>query len=106
MLGKSQSHKITEWLGLEGTSGDHLVHPILLKQVHLEQAAQDGVHASFEYLQRRRLHNPSGQPVPVLRHPHSKVFPHVQMEVSYIGNILAMSGQATHPPQMLPRWAF
>ncbi|NXV35722.1 NEK5 kinase, partial [Rissa tridactyla] len=36
---------------------------------------------AFEYLQRWRLHTPSGQPVPVLGHPHSgKVFPDVQKE--------------------------
>jgi len=42
---------------------------LLLKQDHLQQAAQDLVQAAFEYLQRRRLHNLPGQPVPVLRHP-------------------------------------
>ena len=41
----------------------------LLKQGHLEQAAQDLVQAGFEYLQRRRIHKLSGQPVPVLHHP-------------------------------------
>jgi len=35
----------------------------LPKQGHLQQAAQDLVHAGFEYLQRRRLHNLPGQPV-------------------------------------------
>jgi len=30
-------------------------------QVHLEQAAQGHIPAGFEYLQRRRLHNTSGQ---------------------------------------------
>jgi len=37
---------------------------LLLKQGHLEQAAQDLVQVSLEYLQRRRLHNLPGQPVP------------------------------------------
>ena len=47
-----------------------------------KQAAQDLMQAGFEYLQRRRSHNLSGQPVPVLHHPQSKeVFPHVQMEL-------------------------
>jgi len=47
-----------------------------------EQAAQDLVQAGLEYLQRRRLHSPSGQPVPVLRHPQrEEVLPHVQMEL-------------------------
>ena len=35
----------------------------LSKQGHLEQAAQDIMQVSFEYLQRRGLHNPYGQPV-------------------------------------------
>jgi len=39
----------------------------LLKQGHLQQAAQDLLQAGLEYLQRRRLHNLPGQPVPVLR---------------------------------------
>jgi len=39
---------------------------LLLKQGHTEQAAQDLVQAGLEYLQRRRLHSLSGQPVPVL----------------------------------------
>jgi len=30
--------------------------------------------SSSEYLQERRLHSPSGQPVSVFDHPHSKVF--------------------------------
>ena len=42
---------------------------LLLKQGHLQQAAQDLVQGSLEYLQRRRLHHLPGQPVPVLRHP-------------------------------------
>ena len=33
----------------------------LPNQGHLEQAAQDRVQVGFEYLQRRRIHNPSGQ---------------------------------------------
>jgi len=37
----------------------------LPKQSHLDQVAQDLIQAGFEYLQRRRLHNLSGQPVPV-----------------------------------------
>ena len=53
----------------------------LPKQGHLQQAAQDLVQAGLEYLQRRRLHSLSGQPVPVLHHPQSEaVLPHVQME--------------------------
>jgi len=54
----------------------------VLKQDHLEQAAQDHVWVGLEYLQRRRLHNLSGQPVPVLRHPQrEEVLPHVQTEL-------------------------
>jgi len=48
-----------------GSSGPTL----LPKQGHPEQAAQDLIQAGLEYLQRRRLHNLPGQPVPGLRHP-------------------------------------
>jgi len=44
----------------------------LPKQGHLQQAAQDLVQAGLEYLQRRRIHNLSGQPIPVLHHPLSE----------------------------------
>ena len=55
---------------------------LLLKQVHLQQAAQDLVQAGLEYLQRRRLHNLPGQPVPVLHHPQrEEVLPYVQLEL-------------------------
>jgi len=56
-------------VGLEGTSVGHLVQTPLPKQGHLQQTADDRVLAGLEYLQRRRLRNPSGQPIPVLRHP-------------------------------------
>jgi len=39
----------------------------LLKQVHLEQAAQDCIQVGLEYIPRSRLHNPFGQPTPVLK---------------------------------------
>ena len=54
---------------------------LLPKQAHLQQAAQDRLQVGLEYLQRRRLHNLPGQPVPVLRHPQrEEVLPHVQTE--------------------------
>jgi len=54
----------------------------LLKQGHLKQDAQDLVLADLEYLHRRRIHNPSGQPVPVFCHPQSEeVLPHVQLQL-------------------------
>jgi len=40
---------------------------LLPKQGRLQQPAQDLVQVGLEYLQRRRLHNLPGQPVPVLR---------------------------------------
>ena len=53
----------------------------LPKQGHVKQVSQDLRQAGFEYLQRRRLHNPYGQPVPVLHHPESEVLPRLQMEL-------------------------
>ena len=55
---------------------------LLPKQGHLQQAAQDLLQMGLEYLQRRRLHNLPGQPVPVLRHPQrEEVVPRVQTEL-------------------------
>ena len=52
------------------------------EQGHPQQAAQDLVQTGLEYLQRRRLHNLPGQPVPGLGHPQrEEVLPHVQMEL-------------------------
>jgi len=54
----------------------------LPKQGRLQQAAQDLVQAGLQYLQRRRIHIPSGQLVPGLRHPQrEEVLPHVQTEL-------------------------
>jgi len=54
----------------------------LLKQGHLQQAVEDFVQVGLEYLQRRRIHNLSGQPVPVLHHPQNEEdLPHVQLEL-------------------------
>ena len=56
--------------------------PLLPKQGHLQQPAEDLVQVGLEYLQRRRLHNLPGQPAPVLRHPQrEEVLPHVQTEL-------------------------
>ena len=54
----------------------------LPKQGHPEQGAQHRGQAGLEYLQKRRLHSPSGQPGPGLRHPQrEEVLPRVQLEL-------------------------
>jgi len=59
---QSQNHRVVGvGRDLCGSSGP----TPLPKQGHLQQAAQDLVHAGFEYLQRRRVHSLPGQPVPV-----------------------------------------
>jgi len=54
------AHRIPAWQGLAGPSGDPPAQ-LLPKQGHPEQAAHDLVHTGVEYLQRRRIHSPSGQ---------------------------------------------
>lgn len=53
---------------MEGASGDGQVKEPCPKQNMLPRTAQLG----SEYLQRRRLHNLSGQLVAVLDHPYHK----------------------------------
>ena len=60
----------------------------LPKQHHLEQAAQGCIQTEFEYLQEMRLHNPSGQPLPLLHHPQSEeVLTHVQTELPLLQSV-------------------
>lgn len=78
--GVKRSWEITEWVSLEGNTGAHLVQTPL-KQGPQALCSQDCVQTAFESLQRR-LHNLSGQPVPVLCLLHSKEVPrHVQVEI-------------------------
>ena len=54
------------------------------------------VQMAFEYLQGWRLRNLSGQPVPVLSHPHSKkVLPAVLREPPVFQSVPAASGPVT-----------
>ena len=74
----SQNHRMVR--GGRDLCGSSSSTP-LPKQGHLQQAAQDRIQVGLEYLQRR-LHNLSGQPVPVLRHPQrEEVLPRVQLEL-------------------------
>ena len=68
----------------------------LLKQGHLELAAQGYVHKAFECPQGGRLHNLPWQPIPVLGCPHSKkVFPDVQREPPVFQCVPIASGPVT-----------
>ena len=68
----------------------------VLKQGHLEQVAQDCIQMAFQYLQGWRLHNLSGQPVPVLGHsPSKKVFPDGQREPPLFQFVAIASGPVT-----------
>ena len=73
---------------------------LLLKQGHLEQAAQDLVQAGLQYLQRGRIHDLPGQPVPVLRHPQrEEVPPHVQTELpvpQFVPNLINTGKSSSH----------
>jgi len=71
----------------------------MVKQVHLEQDAQDILQEGFEYLQRRRIHDTSGQFFPVLHHPQIKqVLPRVQVELSMHQSVLVAPCPVTGHP--------
>ena len=76
---ESQNHRMAGFG--KDLSGSSSPTP-LVKQGNLKQVAQDCVQAGLEYLQRRRIHNFPGQPVPALHHPQREGdLPHVQMEL-------------------------
>ena len=94
---KSQSHSMAKYLKLAGTSGDHLVQP-LLQQHQLQQVDKAYVMSDFEYLQGWRLHHLSGQPVPVLDHPPQK---NVFLLFSYVLNEISCVSICEVSPQCL-----
>lgn len=59
--------RITELLGMEGTSGDHPAQPPAEAESP-EQVAGEAVQVGLEYPQRSLFHNLSGQPIPVTPH--------------------------------------
>lgn len=77
----------TESPGLEGTSGNNLVHTPHLpptRQGHLKQVTQEHTQGGFECLFRERdpVINYPGKPVPVFCHPqHKEGLPHVKLEL-------------------------
>jgi len=97
---ESQNHRMV------GLGRDFCGSPsptLLPKQGHLQQAAQDRVQAGLEYLQRWRLHNLPGQPVPVLRHPQrEEVLPHVQVELPMLQFVPVAPCRVPHPPHTHP----
>jgi len=68
---------------LEGISRDGVQPPA--KAGSLPQVAQVGVQVGLEHIQRRRLHNLFGQPIPVLCQPHCGEVPlHIGTELSIL----------------------
>jgi len=71
----------------------------LLKQGQLQPIAQDHLQVAFGYLQGWRLHHLSGQPMPVLSHPHfEEVFPGALMEPAVFQFVPVASGPVPGQP--------
>jgi len=64
----------------------------------LQQVAQVGVQAGLEYLQRKRIHSLSEQPVPVLLHPYSEeALMHIYVELPMLPFVaISICPIATH----------
>ena len=72
--------RLIESLELEGTFKGHLVQLLCNDQGYsqLDQVAQVLIQPRLESLQGWDIHHISGQPVPVLYHPHCKrLFPYI-----------------------------
>lgn len=72
-------HRMKECVMLEGTTVGHLAQSPCSSRIISEHTAQDCVQTVLEYLQSGRLHNFSGQSVPVCGHPHSEELPHIHL---------------------------
>lgn len=64
--------RLTEQPRLEGTPRGCLVQPLVQSRVRWNRLLLTMCGLSFEYLHEWRPHDLSGQPVPVVSHPHSK----------------------------------
>jgi len=69
-----RNHRITEWFGVEGTFEGHLVYPPATSRDVFTQVAQSPVQPGLECSQGWGISRLTGQPLPVLRHPHCKRF--------------------------------
>lgn len=82
-------HTVIEWLRLEGTSGGHLVQPPLLKQGHLEWAAQGCVQLGFPL--SPRMETPELPQEPVLASsPPSPAPVHSLLQSAGVSELQAM----------------
>jgi len=76
LLGKTCSHRITEWFGLERIFESLPVQPRCQGrgQLSLGHADQSPVQSDLERFHWWGIYNFSGQPIPVSYHPHNKNF--------------------------------
>lgn len=65
VVAETQNHRITD-----GRRDFEVTYSNSFAQAQ-EQVTHEHIQMAFEYLQGRRLHSCSGQPIPVFNHPHS-----------------------------------
>lgn len=75
-----QNHKITKFLRLERISVDHLVQTPA--KAGSFKAGYTGMHPVRFCLERGRVHDLSGQPIPVLCQPqHKEILTHFEVKL-------------------------
>jgi len=83
MIPNLQNHRTTESQNCSGWKDlQRSWSPTPCREGSIQQATQVGAKAGLEYLQRRRIHNLPGQPIPVLCHPQCEEVPlHIGAEL-------------------------
>lgn len=99
LQGTELNDRLSELLGLEGTSKNHVVPAPLpwagtLSLIRFDQVAPSPICPGLEHFHEGHIHGFSGQPAPVPHYPHGKErLPYIKLEVRTHVNLMKVSAK-------------